>query len=417
MGNRNIEWWEKIARAYEKVIIRTSFYQDMESELVEKLKGRKRVLDLGCGIGNVLEKFLRENPSSTAVGVELNQSMIDIAEREIISEQNNGRVKLVNGDATKYIDSERFDAVVSSNVLFCLEKPFDLLLNAYNTLLPGGHFVLTSMKEGANLETLMQAATEEIKSSGEFKEKEQYLNTVHSVNSMFKGKANVLTNQRIAEVLTKFYGFRRILHNSDTYLGQNFLVAAERGKDVKLDELDVKVAEGDEIIDTFKIRYHCMKERLGFLEANPLLDNWQMEYDVFDFKAHHVIAVHDGRILSLERYVGDSNIGLPVEKVYDLSPIRKQDTKLCEPGRWVSLPFAPKGAGKAVIKWAYNFLLGAGFTHWVGTVDEEPRVISYYKRMGFPLENPRSLEALGIKRNVYFTCFDLNQGSDFFKKD
>src|SRR3989344_2960085 len=88
--------WSDIARAYEKVIVRTSFYESMISDLSTHVRGNA-VVDLGCGIGYLMNMLL-EIPDRKTVGVDTNSYMLDIAKREIIRSEFLDRVELFHAD-------------------------------------------------------------------------------------------------------------------------------------------------------------------------------------------------------------------------------------------------------------------------------------------------------------------------------
>lgn len=76
--------WSDIATAYEKALVRNSFYDDLTKKLIAQLKGRKKILDLGCGAGYLIHELMKEDPSRTIVGVDANEYMLEIDRKNVI---------------------------------------------------------------------------------------------------------------------------------------------------------------------------------------------------------------------------------------------------------------------------------------------------------------------------------------------
>jgi ubiquinone/menaquinone biosynthesis C-methylase UbiE len=110
------------------------------------ITAKDRVLDLGCGIGNILivlsERIDFVHPP---VGVDVSPDLIRIGEREIARAGLQGRIRLQVAPATKLpFDDGAFDVVVTSHVLKHLDD--EALITAFRevarVLRPGGRFLL-----------------------------------------------------------------------------------------------------------------------------------------------------------------------------------------------------------------------------------------------------------------------------------
>jgi 3' terminal RNA ribose 2'-O-methyltransferase Hen1 len=90
--------------------------------------GAARVLDLGCGQGQLVGALLKETRFTEVVGVDVSVRALDMAERKLhldrMSERQAGRVRLIQGSLT-YTDArlKGYDAAVLSEVIEHLDLP------------------------------------------------------------------------------------------------------------------------------------------------------------------------------------------------------------------------------------------------------------------------------------------------------
>ena len=92
-----------------------------------------RVLDIGCGISTVLHWLPGRRSGIDPLAARYREIYTYPAGMEIIG----GR-----GELLPYADGS-FDAVFCSNCIDHMERPLDVVAEAYRVLRPGGHFVLT----------------------------------------------------------------------------------------------------------------------------------------------------------------------------------------------------------------------------------------------------------------------------------
>ena len=111
--------------------------------IVDELKpfvGR-RVLDVGCGTGNILEFFLdRER----AIGIDIGREFIDIA-RDRFGDRPGFSAEVVDiadPAALEHLGVERIDTIICVNVLEHIEHDGAALRNMNRLLVPGGRVVL-----------------------------------------------------------------------------------------------------------------------------------------------------------------------------------------------------------------------------------------------------------------------------------
>lgn len=105
-----------------------------------RLSGTERVLDVGCGTGE-LERLVHDRyPHATLVGLDVTPEMLAVAREKFRSVS--GITFLLAPAETLPFARERFDAVVSCNMLHHVRSVDGLLRECARVLRPGGRLVL-----------------------------------------------------------------------------------------------------------------------------------------------------------------------------------------------------------------------------------------------------------------------------------
>jgi ubiquinone/menaquinone biosynthesis C-methylase UbiE len=98
-----------------------------------------RVLDLGCGTGELLSRIATEHPDAILAGVDPVAEMLEIAGRKL---GDRARLRVGYANALPWPDAS-FDTVVSSNMFHYVTHPAPSLLEIKRVLHPGGTLVIT----------------------------------------------------------------------------------------------------------------------------------------------------------------------------------------------------------------------------------------------------------------------------------
>lgn len=110
-----------------------------------------RVLDLGCGIGNILIALSeRINFKTAPIGVDVSPGLIELGEREVKAAGLDGRIELRVAAATALpFSDERFDVVLTSHVIKHLDDRTlgRALSEVRRVLAPEGRFLLWEFKK------------------------------------------------------------------------------------------------------------------------------------------------------------------------------------------------------------------------------------------------------------------------------
>ena len=103
------------------------------------LQKSSKILDLGCGTGELLKILEDRFPSSELTGIDLTEEMLAVAKQKL-----SDNVELLLGSATNLpFDSESFDWVIMSNVIGHLSDKKIALKETHRVLKNPGKIVIT----------------------------------------------------------------------------------------------------------------------------------------------------------------------------------------------------------------------------------------------------------------------------------
>lgn len=107
------ESWDKLARAYQDKFMDLTMYDDSYGFFLSHLTNvNSKILELGCGPGNISRYLLKCRPDLFLCGMDISPSMIELAQ------ENVPNAKFIVGDCRDLtVFKERFDAVVAGFVL------------------------------------------------------------------------------------------------------------------------------------------------------------------------------------------------------------------------------------------------------------------------------------------------------------
>ena len=129
-----------------------------QAEVIERAipaRGKLRLLEIGCGSGVYLRYAATRNPSLTALGLELQPAVAEIARRNLRNWDLEDRVKVEDGDFRARAPGEQFDiATLYNNIYyFPVDERVALLERICTFLRPGGFLLLTTCCQGGSLGT------------------------------------------------------------------------------------------------------------------------------------------------------------------------------------------------------------------------------------------------------------------------
>lgn len=135
----------RVLEAFQAEIIRSTFPS----------RGTPRLLEIGCGSGVYLRYAAERNPSLTALGVELQSTVAEMARKNLRSWGLDSRLKVETGDIREKKPDVPFDiATLYNNIYyFPVEERVALLDHIGSFLRPGGFLLLTTCCQGGSVAT------------------------------------------------------------------------------------------------------------------------------------------------------------------------------------------------------------------------------------------------------------------------
>ncbi len=138
------EHFEKEAVIFDKLFFKVvPRYDEMMQAVVEASpflrKDRLKIIDLGCGTGNLAQKMVAAYPNAHITCIDMAENMLKMAKAKLEKQRN---VSFWLGDVLDFDYSNKYDMIVSSLVLHHLEKKDKLKFyrKLYNALRDGGIF-------------------------------------------------------------------------------------------------------------------------------------------------------------------------------------------------------------------------------------------------------------------------------------
>lgn len=133
----------RVLEAFQTEIIRSTF----------PARGALRLLEIGCGSGVYLRYAAERNPSLTALGLELQPPVAEMARTNLRGWGLENRVKVETIDIRQKMPDEPFDiATLYNNIYyFRVEERASLLGHIGSFLRPGGFLLLTTCCQGGSL--------------------------------------------------------------------------------------------------------------------------------------------------------------------------------------------------------------------------------------------------------------------------
>jgi ubiquinone/menaquinone biosynthesis C-methylase UbiE len=134
------------------------FYEDVALEALITHAGfgqAHAVFEFGCGTGRFAQRILAEHLplSSSYVGMDLSETMIDLASQRLAPFGERARAMLSDGQLELPLENDSVDRVVSTYVLDLLSGSDvqQLLSEAHRVLQPDGKLCLVSLTHGTTL--------------------------------------------------------------------------------------------------------------------------------------------------------------------------------------------------------------------------------------------------------------------------
>jgi SAM-dependent methyltransferase len=123
---------------------------DVKKRVLQHVPKNARVVDLGCGTGNLGKQLIEEGYTDLVV-VDASQSMITRTKRKLSKLKGNATV--IRSDLLKYLEAQEEEAVDSyilMNSFYATTDQTRILNEIHRSLKPGGTVILTDPDQGGN---------------------------------------------------------------------------------------------------------------------------------------------------------------------------------------------------------------------------------------------------------------------------
>lgn len=129
-------------------------YRNLVKSVIDRLElaNGMRLLELGCGTGNVIEAAL-ERAEITAVGVDSSKAMVRQAKRKLRNEIEADNVEIYYKDAFEFmknLPSESFDRISMVNFLYAVGDRSSIWRECLRLVKPNGRIIVTTSTEGGS---------------------------------------------------------------------------------------------------------------------------------------------------------------------------------------------------------------------------------------------------------------------------
>lgn len=128
-------------REFQRRVLQAEFIGDLTEDVLRRagLERGMRVLDLGCGVGDLsLMAGAMVGPTGLVVGVDRSAAAVVTAERRAVESGRCHWVRFVTAELDDFDTGETFDAIVGRLVLMYLPDPAATLRRLTDRLRPGG---------------------------------------------------------------------------------------------------------------------------------------------------------------------------------------------------------------------------------------------------------------------------------------
>jgi len=134
--------WNRYALFWEKIMLEYSDYHRLKQEHIQALLGKKKILDVGAGTGNVTYELLRRGKKVYAV--DISKEMLKILQEKCKEYSQNLVIKQSEVSRLSWVSDNYFDGINSMIVLPYVENVADHIKELYRILEKNGVVALST---------------------------------------------------------------------------------------------------------------------------------------------------------------------------------------------------------------------------------------------------------------------------------
>jgi ubiquinone/menaquinone biosynthesis C-methylase UbiE len=234
------DMWSEYSISYDRVLTNTNVYNRLLDTMVgdgtvfSEIPRGSRILDLGCGTGNLALKLAEQDKDFRIVAVDNNTCMLELLKGKcahyLSQDPNQPGIIPIKQDITTLfgLQESLFDVVILNNVLYTLPDPAGCLWHVWRVLKPDGEIRISGPKKDTNLDVLFEQIQQDLEQRMVFDKVKTEFNHVKAINKLrlhpllFKW-----TLEDVQEILTRA-GFAPSKGTDNVYAGQAMIVGGQK---------------------------------------------------------------------------------------------------------------------------------------------------------------------------------------------
>ena len=409
-----MEFWN-FASSYDRALNDFFPYERLQTLIAEQAQCIPyiKVLDLGCGTGNTIEKLNTTYISTRGIlidGVDASQEMLRVASKKLkfpiytrvsnkeFSKTPEEKIRLFHMDVNTFLQTALeqhtvYDRVVAVNSLYTFGNYQKTLEMIYDILDDGGICVIAN----PFLPKLSPVFAEHF-SKNKFAATYKFLRHILDWTFVLKKNISIARSAFSTFSFTKQDDLRKMLldagfsiTNEMTVYGDTVAIFVCRKEKRNIRRAHTQ----EEIKNTFLVRGKVYSTDLPSFQKEDLKDG--MEYDIFDDRAIHFISKAGDRIVGCIRVIPDSEIGFLMESHFPL-PEWINRMFVLEASRDALIgEFRGRGYAREIEEVAYQWSKRNGYKLWCFMINRDliPKLV--------PLWKPIQLGEEMLYHNTYST--------------
>lgn len=302
-------------------------YQEMLEEVIEALdlKPGMKVLDAGCGTGNLEELIAERYPNVEVVAVDFSPAMLGRAKKKAVSRTIHFRELDLNQPLP--FPANYFDRVVCVNTFYNLKDHKKTLGEFKRMLRMGGILVLTTSKKGNSPSAILRAhrgLMAGVTDSGLLGWLKEITASFGTAKLLFRMILLALCNKVLLKTMKEFEAgeLEELACCARLYVLQTHLTYAEQGiflKAMKLEFVErgviYKIALTEKEKEaSFRLRYEGYCLDMGGIEKKYCPGG--LEKEEYDNHAIHFIATENIRTIGTLRLIPAREDSFPIEEFF-----------------------------------------------------------------------------------------------------
>lgn len=132
-------------KKHKKILQKLGYYY--AKKLEDRSFGGGRIIDVGCGFGEMCKILAEEIPDCEVVGIDLSKPLLDYARGSINEESIKSRVKFETGNVEKMpFENDSFDVVFNVSMVHWVSNPISMLDEIERILKPNGCLFIKDLR-------------------------------------------------------------------------------------------------------------------------------------------------------------------------------------------------------------------------------------------------------------------------------